>query len=46
MTTLIELQARVADLDQQIAEWYERIAKIKPERAATRGVIPTRSKTI
>jgi hypothetical protein len=34
MTTLIELQARVADLDQRIAEWYERIAKIKSERAA------------
>ena len=34
MTTLIELQARVADLDQQIAEWYERIAEIKSERAA------------
>jgi hypothetical protein len=29
-----ELQAQVADLDQQIADWYERIAEIKSERAA------------
>lgn len=34
MTTLIELRMQVADLDQQIAEWYERIAEIKSERAA------------
>lgn len=32
MTTLIELQVQVADLDQQIAECYERIAEAKSER--------------
>jgi chorismate mutase len=34
MTTLTELQAQVADLDQQITEQQQRLSELKSERAA------------